>query len=350
MKKKNIFRTSTLLLLMAMSCNKSGVKPELEDQNSKNGVEVKQKMYNLSHGQIKSSISFLTETDNPNQSGSKNFMPDADLAPDSSIWILEAALNYHFDKSPEDHDVYIDSVEFSAPLTFLNGVPSVSAADFFTVYNQFKADITQKSTGPQKVKIIDITATIKKSQIIYKGTVVLYIGTVKSNCAPFTTETAAWSQSFMGIGYSCPPTTLPDGPTLVANKLNNCPAYDPGCIGGGPHGWYWINVSYSPWFDGYNSNNFSTWFPSATGRLFYTWKNSALVACNGISVVLSAGFLNQYVSGCKTLAASTLPVGFFVANYYVGAYWNPINAGTWQEGGWRMQATYAMPVCKDNNQ
>jgi hypothetical protein len=345
MKKMKVLKASTLLLFAVMACNKTKFnQPQtIVNSNTHDGVEgVKQKMYNLTPEQIKSTINFLTAANSPDPNSSKNLLTD------SSLWVLEAALNYNFDRNPKDHEVSIESMEYSAPLILMNGSLLVSPSDLKKVYDKFKASVTQLCSGPKKVKVIDITAKIAAGQINYKGNVVLYTDAkIPSNCLPFTTETAAWSTPYMGTGFSCPPTSLPHGPTMVMNKLNNaCPAYDPGCPGGGPFGWYWVNVGNSPLFDGYNFNTPSTWFPSSTGKLFYTWKNSPLGVCNGISVSLNANFLNQYVSGCKALAASTNTYpGSFALNYSIIDYWNPLNAGNWQEGGWKMQCTYAVPVC-----
>lgn len=332
------------MLLTLVACNKKNVTPPPQDKTADAELgRVEEKMYNVNFKQIKSSVNFLTVTD---ESSAKNFMPQSNLPPDSSLWVLEAALNYHFDKTPKgDHEVFLDTVQFSAFLTTLeNGAVWVSPADLKKVYDQFKLSITQLSAGPKKVKIIDIKAAISEGQIHYKGAVILYIGTTKSNCEPFTTEKAAWSKPFMGPGFCCPATTLPDGPTLVAKKLNGCPLYNLDCVAQS-----WINVN-SVWFDGWNNNTPSTWFPNS-GNLFYYWKNGSLTVCNGICISLTAGHLNNYVSGCKALAATTpLTPGFVTANYYIGAYSQKHNNVSSYDGGWQMQVTYGKPVCRDDSQ
>src|SRR5438477_282029 len=129
MKRIKLFKVSALLLFIAMACNKKNVTtvPGIKNSNDKQTVEavnaksvgemVKEKMYNLTPEQIKFSINFLTASVDLHKAAAKSFMPESNLLPDSSLWVLEAALNYHFDNNPKDHEVSMESVEFSAPLT-----------------------------------------------------------------------------------------------------------------------------------------------------------------------------------------------------------------------------------------
>ena len=98
------------ILFALIACNKrdGNILSKNTCHNTGNKVEtVNQKMYNISAEQVKSSIESFTSVDN--LSNSKNFTPESNLLPDSSVLILEAALNYHFDNTPDDHDIYLDS-------------------------------------------------------------------------------------------------------------------------------------------------------------------------------------------------------------------------------------------------
>jgi len=288
--------------------------------------QVQEKVYDIPTEKLITAIKVLNEPMNSTQSTARAFEPDTDLAPDSSVWVLEAALNYHFDKVPNDHDVYADSVEFSAPLDLLTGVPTISPANFNDVYNKFKNEIVNKSAGPQKVKVIDITATIDYAANIinYKAEIIFYIGSGVSNCQPFTTQTAKWSSMFWAA--SCGAGPVLDGPTLMNQKLNNCPAYNPGC-----NNWFWTSVSSA----GFNGQTFPT-------QLFSASTPVPMFPCN----ILSGSQLNNKVTGSISLAVGSAPAGKLISNYNVTPAF--IGTATFNNGWWQMTVQYAVPRCYNN--
>jgi len=333
MKKTTLLKASTLVLFAVMSCNKTKVTPPpvIKNSDAKQGQErVEEKMYNLTPEQVKSSINFLTASDVLNQSASKGFKPESNLPPDSSLWVLEAALNYHFDKDPKDHDVYEDSVAFSAPLTFENGAVWVSPSDFINVYNQFKSAITQKSAGLKKVKLIDIRATIDfpNGQINYKGEIVFALPT-PANCQPFPNSSfpkiASWSSTW-GVGCISPAAY---GDIMCENKLNNCNIF--GC-----QNLFYTNITT------YMTNNINGAFSSS---LFFISPHSNILCEN-----LGGSSLNQYVNGCKNIALANLPVtpGVIMVNYNITENWAQLNFST-TKLWWNVTVKYAKPNCGNPN-
>jgi len=255
-----------------------------------------------------------------------------------SLWTLEAGLNRHFDKQPtEEHDIFEENdITFSAPITFINGDPFVVPDDLISVYNQFKSNITQLAAGQKSVKVIDITAEMDPATgyITYKGSVVLYIGTVKPNCSPYTVESGRWSTPW----YPCVITSSPDAPTLVMKHLNiyfNCVGYDPGC---GRNNWYWTSVTTPPTFSGKSY----PLYPNPT-PLYYEVNPGypGYQNCN----TLPAAQLNAKVNGCKNIAAANVPgTGYLASNFAITTARN-IVPSNFQESWWDLKITYAKATC-----
>jgi hypothetical protein len=359
MKKIKLFKASTLVLFAVMACNKTSVSPtpRTENSNAKQGVEeVKQKMYDLTPEQVKSSIRILAGGADGSHSAARSFRPDTILSPDSSLWVLEAALNYHFDKVPRDHEVFVESVAFSAPLTYINGAAWVSPSDLVNVYNQFKSSIAEKSEGPKKVKVIDITATLlANGQINYTGSVVLFAGTggFLPTCAPFDpTYLAKFSAGlYSGFGCSGPNSSAPDGPTAATTKLNNCYRFTPQCN----NDYYWINVSTTLFYKAactgpttlpshflpYSATNLCT-----SGLLFY---HSTTLTGGSACYIEPASTINSQVYACNAVAASNAPSlpGIKVSNQFVSAWYETfVNSSA--DWGWANIVTYGYPVCNNN--
>jgi hypothetical protein len=364
MKRINLLRASALVLLTVMACNKKNTTPFPADRqsNANKGIEestilqrkekVEEKMYNLTPEQIRSLISSFTTGTDLHQSNARSFMPESNLLPDSSVWVLEAALNYHFDRDPKDHEVSVDSVEFSAPLTLMNGAVWVSPSDLKNVYNQFKSSIAQLAAGPKKIKIIDITATIENGQINYKGSVVLYIGTAVPNCSPFPVGTLGKFSSGLYSGYGCSGSSAPDGPAMVTKKLNNCYRFPLSC----GNSYYWVNVSTHLFYKAACSGPTtqpSHFLPySATnlcgsGLLFFHSTTPSGYACS----TFSESTLNAQITACNAVAVSNVPstpAGLKVSNQTVSA-WTESFTNSSTDWGWCNVVTYGYPVCNPVN-
>ncbi len=330
MKKVNLIKTSALMLLVATACNKSGITHPSSTENS--AVQVKkvvEKTYNVPSEKIISVIKAITSHENYTTANAKGFIPDTLISPDSTVWLLEAALNYHFDKVPDDHDVYTEFVSFSAPFSYdASGVPTMAPSDFEDVYRQFKTEITTRSAGPQKVKVIDITAEydFAANRINYTGEVVFYLGSnATNNCNPFGVINAKWSTMFWNT-TSCGTGPSLDAPTLMNQKLNSCPKYNPGC-----NNWFYVNVSTAGW----NGQTYPT-------QLFSASTPVPQFPCN----VLSGGQLNTKIPGCKSLAVGAAPAGKLILNYNITSAY--IGTATFNNGWWGMSVQYGNYACNNN--
>lgn len=357
MRKLILFKTTTIILFLFVACNKKEI--NIQNINKSHEIQDKvesidQKMYNVSPEQINASINLLNSINNSNNA--KNFMPESDLAPDSSIWVLEAALNYHFDKAPDDHDVLLDTCEFSTQITSVplpDGTMSyiVNASDFINIYHQFISAITQKATGPKKVKVIDITATIDfaNNSINYKADIVFYIGSSIPNCVPFPTGSSVKFSSYFYSMFACGNSTAPDGPTEVTKRLNNCQGFEPLC----GQSYYWVNVSKRIFYKAacfgpttppqhflpYQATNLCN-----SGLLYNWYNNTSGSACS----IYPGNYVNSQVAALTSVAVSNIPitpVGLTVANQFCAA-WHETFVNNSSEWGWCNAVDFGYPVCK----
>jgi hypothetical protein len=362
MKSLKLFNATILLLLTLIACNKKSVTPSAITNSSpdQQGVEqVKEKTYNVTHEQVKSSINILAGASGESHPSAKSFRPDTILPPDSSLWVLEAALNYHFDQNPGDHTVSTETVSYSAPLTLINGAAWVSPSNLINVYNQFKSSITQMSAGPQKVKIIDITARIANGQIHYTGSIVLFasMGGVQFTCAPYPPGYMATFSTYWYSGFGCTPypAPVPDGTAAVTSKLNNCYRFVPGCS----NDYYWVSVNSTLFYraacsgpttmpsDFLPSAYFSSAVNLCTSGMLYNHSNtlSGTYACS----IFAASTINSQILILYAVAAGNAPSipGIRVANQKLKAWINPfINSSA--DSGWGNIVTYGFPVCNMN--
>lgn len=315
MKKATIIKGAGLFVILATSCNKGHVVPQNADNKR---IVISQKDCNVSLDKAIITITTLSDFGSQNNALSKTLLPATDVAADSSIWALEAALNYHFDKDPQSHDIYIDSLTFSTPVNTIDGINYiVTATDLNNAYNQFKAGITQKSAGPQKVKVVDITAFIDPAQnrIIYNASIIFAVKTLPTNCLPFTNG-AAWSAGCV----------LPDGSAQDENRLNNCERFE--CP----------NLFYSNITNTIIGNINGTYASS----LYYL--ATSFTSCESIT----ATNLNNYYNGSKNLAVANLPSSPNVIpiNYDIQPGIIFTGPGPFQSKKfWNLSITYAKTNC-----
>ncbi len=320
MKKSKLFKTVSICILIATACNKTQVgPPKTTTSSSVKRIAVKQTFRNVPLDRTKDVIARFEITEQSNTT-SKSFLPDTDVTADSSIWALETSLNYHFDKSPGDHDFYMDSAFFDAPITTLDGVNYIiTPADLNIVYDQFKASITQKTAGQQRVKIIDITAYIDPalSKIFYKGDIVIAVKSPPPSCSPFATS-AGWS------GWIC--TSAPFGDILCENRLNNCAIFD--C----PNLFYQNVALYQP-----NYTVISTPLFKVTNY-------------PGLCPTASSSALNSTYSQCQSIAAANRPtVNHIATNYDILPNQQPGSVIFTYNSWYGLKIIYGQPFCFAGN-
>lgn len=267
--------------------------------------KVEQKMYDLPTEQTTA----LIKTFKKELTSSANLRSaQTSLALDSSVWLLEAALNYDFD-SPKTTEIgYTDSLKFTTPIT--NN--TINGSNFGTAYSALANLLSQKINATTKIQVIDVTATIEEDAIVYACNVTLFHTTngqrIAIPCDPFTSETASPSKfptvlpSYSNAFLSCSGNPTLDGPTQVEIKLNSCSF--PSCS----NSYYYTNVT-SLSFNGLTH----------PARLYYRSITGTSNFCLNSNKIITASQLNQYKNGSNYLATfykPTSPAGLSILNNY----------------------------------
>lgn len=307
--KKQLIIASAALILGAFSCKKNETTPPLQNQGIETNPstnDVVQKMYDIDTEHTTEIIKkfkskFLTANSFRNTENSNS------LALDSSIWLLEATLNYDFD-SPKTTEIgYKDSLTFTAPIVS----SSIISSDFGTTYIALANLLSQKVNSTTKIQVIDITAKSEGDSILYFCDITLFHTTngqkIATPCDPFTSEIASPGLYPTTYGYSnfflnCSGNPTLDGPTAVEIKLNSCSF--PSCS----NGYYYTNVV-SKSFGGYSDQLY----------LYYKVISSYSDYCLNTNKQITAYDLNRFKNGCNTLASTnkpTSPAGLSIINSY----------------------------------
>ena len=233
------------------------------------------------------------------------------LALDSSVWLLEAALNYDFD-SPKTTEIgYTDSLKFTTPIT--NN--TINGSNFGTAYSALANLLSQKINATTKIQVIDVTATIEEDAIVYACNVTLFHTTngqrIAIPCDPFTSETASPSKfptvlpSYSNAFLSCSGNPTLDGPTQVEIKLNSCSF--PSCS----NSYYYTNITTSN-FSGFAQGIYQS-------SLYYRVIASAGDYCLNANKIITAAQLNTYKTGANNIATANkplVPAGLQILNTY----------------------------------
>lgn len=284
-------------------------------------------MYDLPTEEItKSVLAFKEQNKIHSNSSSLKSGNSQKIAIDSSLFIIEAALNYDFDETSSNSEVIHDSCSFE--INHANG--DVLTSDLIQAYNYFSQYINSKTNILTQVKIIDITAQFINNKIRYIADINLFIKSGQKFidfCAPYDNSyTANWSNSIMST-YSCY-TGGNDGPNSCAFKLNcDIP------IGSCP-GFYWANVVTVKLGD----------YGNVWSGLYYSPNKPSVC----YEPLLYGGDINNKVLLCKSYANSYLPsspAGMHIAGYGVfgrvmpGSYYATLTM--W----WGLNITYGTYGC-----
>jgi hypothetical protein len=299
-----------------------------------------QKTYNANQEQTVSAIlrfkAQCEQIKNPQSDARYTFTHALDV--DSATWQLEAVLNYDFDWA-KDHDstfYTVDTLVYPTTVT-LTTASKISVTDLSNVYDAFTntcSALTATATG-DSIRVVDLVSSTSTAGVTFTAYVVLITETKPAypyvpGCNAFTNECARWSD-FYSIGYGC--TGSGDAPTLMNNRLNCANINGHGCTSG--YIWY-TDVVNTGFYGGGNG------YPSA---LFYNYS-----AGHCYNTLLCATSLNNYVSGCQTLASNNLPNWIGNPPYYTVAYYNvtPLKTTVDQTNYWKfwnMGVTYGRGFC-----
>lgn len=309
-----------LALVLAISlsfaaCNKTTPPPSAsnggENQTSSNN-EVQQKLYNLSAEECDKVIRSFKDYTKVNTMYGK--IESSTIPADSSIWLIEAALNYDFDKPGTEESVH-DSCGYEIDLTESYMVNSNQLA---SAYNYIYNYINQSINSQKQVKVIDITGFSNGNKLVFSA-YIKYNSSSNGNkimgpCDLYTSGSAAWN-----------PCGSPNAITWAEVKLN-CTAYNPGC----PGSWYWTSIT-NAFIDNQNG--------AYSSSLYYV--ASTMNTCPSLYYTT----INGYITGCRNLGTSNHPGGSYILIDYDitwGLIWL---GGSSYKQWWDLNIRYGIPQC-----
>jgi hypothetical protein len=288
-------------MLGTFACKKNETTPPLQNQGleaNQSTNDVVQKLYDLNYSQTNAVVtSFKNQFNTAVFSKSTN--NNAVLQLDSSVWILEAALNSDFDSDKGDNEVFHDSLVITAPIN--NN--TILVEDMGVSYLALKNLVSQKKSTNKGIELIDVKGRIDNNTIIYTLDIVFY--NISSShktsftfaCDPFYTEIASPSLSapvspnIYNHFLACSSNPTLDAPTILQNKLNGC------------------GISLCAF--GYYTNITNLLFNASSGTNYNALyiRNAMLPAdfCLTTNNTISTAMLNQYRGNIKNLATTNIP-------------------------------------------
>jgi hypothetical protein len=361
MRSKSLIAVGALAIIALAYCRKDSMTDlpagaKIPGQHA--SQKVQQKMYPVSPEQV---ATIVENFKNPSQS----LLVEADTIPiDSSIFVLEAALNYDLDWSRDDN---YDTEDFTATID----VPvneqkqTIGRNDLEQAYMVMGDQIRSHITPEQKVEIIDIDASIiGPNTLTFSAAYVIQniftgspCGAVPQNGQLFYTSLGAMNAISPSLQNCAAPATI-DGEAVLNQKLN-CMRYM-GCTSQGGAGYAYYNVGINYITSGGNVayNNYPTLLFANQMHNNCTWCNTPAV-----DLQLTPTQLNTYLSNLNTYTTTTISAGGALPNpLSATAFYSRINCklghliatGSWnaqcssfyKSFGWDLKTTYGIGYCR----
>jgi hypothetical protein len=298
MKKKISLIAIAILSMVFIKCNKVKQSPaEVTKANLKSSGArqlIPQKSYDVSSEvtnaaikRFKASVKSHQQTTNNSQAR----LLATDVSLDSSLWVLEAALNYDFDEFIDNTNyqrLRYDSVEYTYVAILDDEDMIVESDDVEAAYNDISSYITNNvlNTTNVKVEAVDIEAYIDPGvgAVVFKAIIAPVLTSVTNPCSSFPSNASYDRPNLLPFCGGSTPSG--DGPGLVQARLN--------CISS-------LNCGVS---DGYYSNITS---PSFGPYLYYNGAQGTI--CNSGNAILTSTQLTSIYNTLDGVATSNLPTG-----------------------------------------
>lgn len=349
--KKKFFLLTILTFVVILSCKKNDPQdPQIISESNKVNKNLKKifpSSYQLNPEQTTSIIKAfkLKATEN---NLIQNRLIDADsVSLDSSVWVLEAALNYDFDYVfDENYETSIDTIDISIALN--DESFKVHSDDLEDVYNDLHSSIEGIINDSIKVLVVDVEGYIYvpgESTAMYQISIVTLNSNKINPCSDFSGVTASpWLSLYSGPALNCSGNPTLDGPQALNGKMN-CVSYNPGNCG---YDYYYTNVVNVVWLPntsgvpGVGTNN----YPNALYSTQSLQTNAAL--CQNYQSI-STSQLNTYKSNCNSLVSSAIP-GTPANMKIIHKYLTPhqdlcVCIPTARSVYWKLQAKYGTVTC-----
>ncbi|PBQ32706.1 hypothetical protein CNR22_13290 [Sphingobacteriaceae bacterium] len=267
---------------------------------------------------------FKGQTAISNEANSKLISADS-IPLDSSVWVVEATLNYDFDHitANANKSVYrYKTFELSVPL---KGDLNIDSDVIEDLYDQIGDTINGFLGVNDRIKIIDISASVNSSgtQATIKTYAISYLLNFSYLCSPLSPGNTITKSNNL---FSCIATI--DGSALFENQVNTCYFYLPyNCARN-----FFTDVQ-SLIFWGYD-------YPSC---LYYnTFGPATYNDCNPISY----NGINNFASNTNVLCNTNKPNFGHIPTHAFVLWWphySGVSAGAIDEAYWMLQTTYGVP-------
>ncbi len=307
MNKKVILTAITAAAVVLYSCNKDNISPMGPSKSnpvSLKTVKVHQQKLNSELKELVSTIKMFKGTD----AGSIREFSNDSIAPDSALALVEATLNYDFDKQPEEnYDYYQD--RFTVNVPFGENNHKVSGVDLNSAYQYLSGLINEQISATNNIVVIDI-----EEGVIEPGTNVMVMSAnatfAKADpayiaaCGPYASNwsiPACLPSYWLAPSSVCPAMThYFSGSGAVTKKLN-CMEENLGiipCQNGGSY--FWINVNA---YQKSNPNNYSNYQPMlySSGYQQYGWFCNNMPTMSGVNIFNYKTAINADISSNLTL-------------------------------------------------
>lgn len=335
--------------------SKSNVDEEMMDYKL-----IEQKVYNLSPEETQKVINRFRAGKLNSTNNIETRLVEDDVSIDSSIFVLEAALNFDFDLPNVSNSKEASfSSEFTQPISLNNG--KVMADDLESVYGELTNVLIQNTTSQVKAKVVDLVAySVAGNQVVYKIHVVTFNQSLIGPCNTITVTGSPYKAAFSSgsyvsqlatlPGFNCPGNPINDATALMnADILCSFQPADYCAVGtyytnvlsvntNGNSKYTWNGINYSP--------------NTAPNHLFSSDPLYPNQHCGMPYKVLTALQINNYLAAGKNELTANIPVtpmGMILAS---GGY-KPLSSALNNGGNnnlykvyWNLQAVYGVKHCR----
>jgi hypothetical protein len=346
-----ILTACVLTLALVTSCKKpQSVNPALEsttettEQPGRHKIE--QKKYDLTSEQTNEVIKKFKGIKGENEKNLQARLIEADsVAVDSSIFVLEAAINFDFDEiMDQSYKSGKLSTEFSIPIS--SDGRKVNSNDLESLYGSVTDYLMANTTEYIRAQIVDIAAyTTNQGQVTYQVEVATFDLRSSPPCAAISVGSSPYLLAFQGFGCSGNPAN--DATTLM-NQNIKCTFLPAPCT----YGIFYTNVVS---INTNQSNLFSSWsglyLSSSNAFLFSSTPLTTSQHCNAAHKTLTASQVNSFLSNGKAQMTSYLPstpANMIIASggYTPKSLLMAPLGGSYYKVFWDLNAVYGVKNCR----
>ena len=288
---------------------------------------IPQKAFRYSPEQTLKAVKYFKHVEVAPENTQQRLVEADSISLDSSIYLVEAALNYDFDFYPDTpfYTADVETSEYTIPITKANY--KVNSDDLEDVYLELSTFISEVINDSTKIKIVDLEAyDVYNNQVTYKAIITKYKGPRMSyNCSPIINGAYA---DWKGVGNTI---NSPLAIDVLSYYMNHCDYQISGC----PNIFY-TNVG-NQVYDGQIIAQPSVLYVTVPN--YYTFDNT----------FLSATQIVNYRSSCVSLANSGLSqytLNHIVASVVFSVEHNWISGfgSAFTQNFWKMTVTYGIPI------